>query len=300
MSPSHVSMASPFRWLSRALDVGRRHPQALFGGFALLLGIGLLPSVLQAVFQQVLKPDPDGLMILIAVFTLIGALLLPPLLGGAFRLLHACESGGEARAQDVLALYRDPPMALRMVLTAVLMLGLYALVLGALWRSPGGEFFAGIMKIAMATPPGTEPDISGLVVPQGLLLWLLAAVFALIVLGNTYMLAFAQAALGDRGAAAAVGDGLVASLKNLLPFIGIFLAMTIGGFVLMLVAALALGLAFGVLHLISPALAVALAVPLYFAVMLLLYVVMFGYYYHAWREIFGGGQPPALVAELVV
>ncbi|HEX5757240.1 MAG TPA: hypothetical protein VFY12_12940 [Arenimonas sp.] len=292
MKIAQVGMASPFRWLQRALDVGRRHPQALFGGFAIFLVIALLPTLLQLGLQLGLGLGPEALLAVNGLTLLLSVFLLPPLFGGAFRLLHACESGQAPSALDVLAPYREPQTALRLVLTALLIVLLYALAFGLLMLLPGGGFFADVMRIAATTPPGAQPDVSGLVAPPSLLLWLLAAVFIAIVLGNAYMLAFAQAALGGRGPLLAVSEGLWASLKNLLPFIAVFIAVVLGGFVLALLLVLVAAAVLGVLGMISPVLAALVGVPLYFGLLLLIYVVMFGYYYHAWREIFGAVPPP--------
>ena len=38
MTARTVSMGAPFSWLMKALDVGRRQPRALFGGFAIPVG----------------------------------------------------------------------------------------------------------------------------------------------------------------------------------------------------------------------------------------------------------------------
>lgn len=292
MKIAQVSLASPFRWLQRALDVGRRHPQALFGGFAIFMVIALAPTLLQLGLQFGLGLGPEALLVVNGITMLLGLLLLPPLVGGAFRLLHACESGQSPRALDVLAPYREPQLAVRLLLTAVLIALLYLVAMGLLMVMPGGSFFVELMQIALTTPPGAQPDVSGLNPPASLLLWLLAAMFVAIVLGNAYMLAFAQAALGGRGPVLAVSEGLWASLKNLLPFIAIFIAVVLGGFVLAVVLALVAAVVLGVLGMISPVLAALVGVPLYLGLLLLLYVVMFGYYYHAWREIFGATPPP--------
>jgi hypothetical protein len=59
------------------------------------------------------------------------------------------------------------------------------------------------------------------------------------------------------------------------------------GFVAMLVLALVVGLLAGVLMLASPVLAGMVLLPIYLGLMLVVYVLMFGFYYHGWRDIFG-------------
>jgi hypothetical protein len=147
-----------------------------------------------------------------------------------------------------------------------------------------GEMF----RQAMAAPPGTPPDFTGLDAPPGgLFLWLLGATALLLVLGNAYMLSFAQAALGGRGAVAAVGDGFAGAFRNLLPFLGFAIAAFIVGLILLMIVAVVIGVVIAVVAAINSTLAIVVAVPLYLVLMLAMYVVMFGFYYHGWREIFG-------------
>lgn len=287
MTARTVSMGAPFRWLMKSLDVGRRQPRALMGGFAIVMLVALLPSVLQLIAQFSLQPSPTGLFVIYALVMLLSLLLMPPLVAGAFRLIHACETGQPASATDVLDGYRDMTVAVRMVLTSLVLGVVYVLMILLLLMFPAGQFFGEIMAVAMTTPPGAEPDISGIVVPAGLALWMLAAFFATLILTNAYMFAFARAALSDRSPVAAVGDGFLATLKNILPLLGFFLALLVVGFVVMLLVALLLGLLIGLLAMASPVLALVVAVPLYLGLMLVIYVVMFGFYYHAWRDVFG-------------
>ena len=73
---------------------------------------------------------------------------------------------------------------------------------------------------------------------------------------------------------------------------GPIIAMAFVGFVLLLIAAVVIALVVGLLAMASKLLAVAVAIPLYLVLMLALYVVMFGFYYHGWREIFDLPAPP--------
>lgn len=289
MTARSVSMGAPFRWLMKALDVGRRQPGALFGGFALLLLVALVPSVLQLAGQRLFAAAPAALLTVYAVSVVLSLVLVPPLLGSAFRLLHACESGQPASATDIFHGYRDLGFGLRMLLTMLLAAAVYVLLFGLLFVAlPGKEFFAELIVRAAATPPGGQPDMSGMPpFPPGFLLWLLGAMLGVLVLTNAYMLAFARAALNRQGPVAALLDGLRATLKNLLPFLLIAIVVAIVGFIALMIFALVVGLVFGLLAAVSLGLALVVAVPIYLALMLVLYVVMFGYYYNAWHDLFG-------------
>lgn len=289
MTARTVSMGAPFGWLMKALDVGRKQPKALFGGFGLLLLVAAVPSVLQLGTQTLFPTATTALMVVYGLSLLLSLLLMPPLSGSAFRLLHACESGQPAAASDIFAGIRTPGFALRMILTMLLVVAGYLLVFGLLFALlPGKDFFIELFTRAIATPPGGQPDMTGMPdFPPSFLLWFLGAMAAVLVLSNAYMLAFARAALNERGPVPACVDGVLGTLKNLLPFTLIALAAVVVGFVAVLIVSVLLVLVVGLLAAMSPALAIAVAVPIYFGLMLVMYVIAFGYYYHAWRDIYG-------------
>jgi hypothetical protein len=289
MTARTVSMGAPFRWLMKAVDVGRRNPRALFGGFALLILVGLVPSAVQLGLQAALADSPQLMMSLYLLVVLASLVLMPPLTGGAIRLLHACETGQPASATDVFSGYSDRAFAVRMILTALLLLLVYLVVFGLLFVvMPGKEFMVELFARSLATPPGGQPDMSNMpAFPPSFLLWMLGASAVMLVLTHGYLLAFTQAALAGHGPFDAVLQGFKATFKNVLPLIGFTLVAMIVGFVAMLVVALVIGLLAGVLMLASPVLAGVVLLPIYLGFVLVMYVVMFGFYYHGWREIFG-------------
>lgn len=289
MTARSVSMGAPFRWLMKALDVGRKNPKALFLGFFLMLLVGLVPGGMQIAGQAVFPPASGALMAIYGLSFVLSLLLLPPLVGAAFNLLHACERGQPASATDIFDGYRDLSFAVRMWLTMVLVMLMYVVALGLLFALlPGKEFFVELMVRAAATPPGGQPDMTGMpAFPPSFLLWLLGAMFVVVVLSNVYMLAYARAALNQCGPVQSLLDGFAGTLRNLLPFILIAIVVVIVGFVLLMILGLVAGLAIGLLAALSPVLAAAIGLPIYIGLMLMLYVLAFGYYYHAWQEIFG-------------
>lgn len=288
MTSRTVSMGAPFRWLMKAVDVGRRNPRALFGGFALLMLVALIPSVVQMVAQSLLAESPQLVLAVYLVTILASLVIMPPLTGSAFRLLHACETGQPAAASDIFDGYRDGGFALRMVLTAVLVTLAYLVLAGLLYVvMPGKEFMIELFSRSMATPPGGQPDMSGMPpFPPSFLLWMLGAFAVLLVLTHAYLLAFGQAALAGQGPADSVLAGFKATLRNVLPFLGFTLVAMVVGFVLVLILAIVVGLFAAVLMAVSPVLAGVVLLPVYLGLMLVMYVVMFGFYYHGWREIF--------------
>ena len=293
MTARTVSFGAPFGWLMKAVDVGRRNPRALFGGFALLLVVGLVPSAVQMGSQYAFAGTPSLMWTVYGLATVVSLVMMPPLVGAAIRLLHRCETGQPASALDLFDGYRDTGFAVRMVLTALLMMAVYLLMFGLLYVFlPGKEFFVEAFARSMATPPGGQPDMTGMpelapsMVPM-LLVWMLGMMVVVFVLTHTYMLTITQAALTGDGPVAAVAAGFTATVKNVLPLLGFTLAMLVVSFVVMLVLVLLMALLGAVLAMVNPILAGAVLLPIYLAVALVVYVVMFGFYYHGWRDIFG-------------
>lgn len=302
MTVKSVSMGAPFQWFMKALDVGGKNPKALFGGYLILLLVGVLPSVVQVAIELGLKPSMEVLLAVYGAVMVVSLLLMPPITGSALRLMQDCELGRPASATNVLDGYRDGAFALRMILTSLLLLACYIVVLGLLWMlMPGKDFMIELFTRSAATPPGGQPDLSGMPpFPPSFLLWLLGAFALLMVLTHVYLLAYAQAALGGRGPVAATVQGFAAVMRNLLPFIGFTLVAFIVGMVLLFIVAIVLGLVVGLLVAASPVLALLIGLPVYVALMLGIYVVMFGFYYHAWAEIFGETPPPAPAQDAIV
>jgi hypothetical protein len=288
MSINSVSMAAPFNWFMKALDVGRRQPKALFGGFVLLILVGAVPSVLQVAGKELLGEGSSALLVVYGVSVVLSLLLMPPLMGSAFRLVHACENGTPSAATDIFAGLRDRDFVVRTLLAMLVAVAAYVLLIGVLVALlPGKEFFAALAPRLLDLQPGETPDLTGLPpFPSSFLLWLLAAMAVTMVMQYAYMLGFARVALNGRGPLAAFGDGLKATLRNVLPFVAFTFAAVVVGSVALLLLALVAGVLVAVLSAVSPALGIAAAIPLYLGAMLLFYVLSFGFHYHAWREMF--------------
>ncbi|QOW24384.1 hypothetical protein [Lysobacter sp. H23M47] len=119
------------------------------------------------------------------------------------------------------------------------------------------------------------------------------ATVAMLVIGLVFYgvqaIALGQLVLRGRGVFSALGDGVVGAFKNLLPLL-VFMIAAIVAMILVSIAVLLLAMLIGLLAKFAGAwLAVVLAIPLYIAGILAMYVVMFGAMYHLWRDVCGGG-----------
>ena len=284
-------------WLKNAINLGRGNPKAVFGGAAILLGSALLPTALTLPLQMGLDPGIAGLVAIMAV-SLLASLLMVPLMGGYLRLIDAAENGRPARAGDVFCAYRPGGGALRLIGFALAMLVVYLVAVAAIIAVAGTGILSWYLQAITASQQGGAdpaalqplPEGLGLAVALGSVLWLF--------MSGMYAIGFCQVSLGRRGALAALGDGVVGSLKNLLPLLVMALAALVAMLVLGIVLVL-MAMLLGLLAKLGGAwLLAVIAIPLYLAFLLGLYVVLFGVIYHLWRDVCGGGDGGALPAPL--
>jgi len=292
MTARTVGMGAPFRWLMKSLDAGRRNPKAYFGAIALMIVVVFAMSAVQLVAQVVVGESTAGLMAVYGVITLISMVVMPPLVGGIFRVLDTSDRGLPARATDVFAAFGRVHDLRRLVLVSLLFSAVYLLVVALAYQTAVGAFLIEYFAIAMSTPPGGDPDIEAITelfgrAPDGLALSMLVLFVGLLLWSNAYMFALAVAALRDDGVLASAGAGAMAVLKNILPLLAFFLVLGIVGFIAMLLVMLVVMLVVVAVSMVSPILAAVLMVPVFLLLMLVVYALMFAFYYHGWRDIFG-------------
>ena len=280
-----------FGWLRKAINLGHGNPKAVFGGAALVLVMALLPSLVTLPLQMSAvepggAPDMAKLGAVMAI-SMLGGLLLVPLFAGFLRVIDAADRGRPASAFDVFKPYRQGE-TLRLVGYGLAMLLVYAVMFAVVVAVAGGELARWYMQVLATQGQGTSPAL-----PEGFGLGIATmGVLGLLVMG-IYAISLGQVALGGRSVLGAIGDGVVGSLKNVLPLLVFAVCVVLAW----LVVAIVFGLLFGLLALlgalVSKWLVLVLVVPLYIALLLGVFVVMFGVMYHLWRDVCGDDAAPA-------
>lgn len=290
--------AAGFGWLTRGIDVARRHPRPVLGGAALLLVACLLPSLVTLPFQMHAmqpgaQPSPalfGGLMLV----SMLIALLVVPLYAGYLQVIDAAERGQRARARDIFKPYAQG-QALRLIGYALLLTVIFVALVAVVLMAAGGGLASWYMQAVAAQanhvpPPGLP---AGFMTAFALLsvLWLFMTGF--------YAISLGQVSLGNRGVFAAIGDGVMGALKNALPLLVFALSLLL----VWIVAAIAIVLLVLVVTLLAKLvgmwLVFVLAIPLYIALALVMYAVMFGVMYHLWRDVCGHAAPPAMATAAI-
>lgn len=289
MSTRAMGPMAGFRWLMNAINLGRNNPKAVFGAAALSMVLMLVPSLLTVPLQMTGTQSAGRMAAVIAISMLFG-LLLAPLYGGLLSIIDAAERGRPARATDVFAPYRAGGGAVRMIGFALGMLVVYAAIVAIVLGVVGTGIIHWYTEVlaAQAAKSTTMPAL-----PAGFgTAVALFAVFWLLVMG-VYAVGFGQVALAGRSPLAALKDGFVGSIKNLLPLLMLVVGLFVAWIAVALAVIVLVGIAALLAKLVGAWVLFVVAVPVYIALILALYVVMFGVMYFMWRDICGGSDMSA-------
>lgn len=280
-----------FGWLRKAINLGHGNPKAVFGGAALVLVLAMLPSLVTLPLQMGAvepggAPDMAKLGAVMAI-SMLGGLLLVPLFAGFLRVIDAADRGRPASAFDVFKPYRQGE-TLRLVGYGLAMLLVYAVMFAVVVAVAGGELARWYMQVLATQGQGTSPGL-----PEGFGLGIATmGVLGLLVMG-IYAISLGQVALGGRSVLGAIGDGVVGSLKNVLPLL-VFVVSAVLAWIAVGIVFLLLGMLLAFVGaLVAPWLVLVLMVPLYIVLMLGVFVVMFGVMYHLWRDVCGDDAAPS-------
>jgi hypothetical protein len=288
-----------FRWLTNGISVGFRHPKPLLAGAFFLVVACLLPSLVTLPMQfhamnsgAPLSPTTFGLIM--AASILLG-LLLVPLYAGYLLMVNAAERGLPLRALDIFNPYRKGE-ALRLIGYGLAIIAVYVAMLAIAITVTGGGIVSWYMQALNAQAshqlPPALPDGFGITIALLMLL-------ALFMLGF-YAISLGQVALNRRDVFGAIRDGVIGTLKNLLPLLVFAMSLALAWIVIAIIILLVVLLLTLVGKLIGSWLMLVLVIPLYIALLLVMLSAMFGVMYHLWRDVCGddtvSNVPPQLVA----
>ncbi|MEO8160929.1 MAG: hypothetical protein ABI588_05885 [Arenimonas sp.] len=287
MAVERVGMVAPWRWLQQSVALLRRQPRAIAGGAALLVAIGLLPSMLQLLLLQAMPAQAGPIQALSFVLSL---LVYPPAVGGYFRLLHAADGNASPQPGAVFAGFSDGALARRMVILNVLFVSLSLLAITGLAYTPGGEALAEFGRALATLQPGATalPPF-----PAGALPPLLAMLLVGVVLVSAQGLANAQAALRECAPLPALAAAFSAVWRNLGALLLCYLPLSLLVFLVGMLVALAVVLVSLLLGaVLGKAAAGGIVLLLGVLVAIGLYALLFGFFYYGWRELFDSAPAP--------
>jgi len=277
---------SGFGWLRRGISMGYRHPKPIFGGAVILLLIVLVPSLSMLPFQLHSRiagtpPSPSLFIGTMAVSMLLG-LLVVPLYAGYLQVFDAAERGLPARATGIFNPYRQGD-ALRLIGYGLALVVIYLALLGIVILAAGRGIVAWYMQVLTAQaghlPPPALPEGFGIAMA-------LFTVMGLFMMGF-YSVSLGQVALRRRGVFNALGDGFLGALKNLLPLLVLAASLVLAWIAVAIAIAIVI-FVFALLGmLVGQWLVFAVAIPIYIALILVMFAAMFGVMYYLWRDVCG-------------
>lgn len=287
-------------WLKRAINLGHGNPKAIFGGAGLLFLAILLPTLVTLPLQvgalhAGVQPSGTTMLVTMALSALLGLLVMPAY-AGYLRVIDATERNQPVRATAVFAPYRQGEV-LRFMGYGLAMVLVYAAFFAVVLGATGGGVVRWYMQV-LALQANGQPATAIPALPSGIgLVFALFAAVCLWLMG-IYAISLGQVALRGRSVLGAIGDGFIGSLKNLLPLLVFALCLVVAW----LLVALCVGVAIAVLALLGKVvgawLTFVLVVPLYIALVLMMFVVMFGTMYQLWRDVCGDDATPTTAEAL--
>jgi hypothetical protein len=288
MATRAMGPGAGWSWLKQAINLGRNNPKAIFGAVALLALVGLIPSVLQLALQFGAGLGPEQVLMAVGLLTLVMIVVYPLLIGGVLRVIHDSEQGRPTRAGAVFDTFRAGNGRGRLIGFGVLLAVIYIATFVLMLAAVGGDFMTWYMQAITA---GMQPDAGAAAalpaLPQGFGTVMGLSMLAGLFFGGVYAIGFGQVALNDRGVGASLGDGVVGTLKNLLPILVLAVIVFVLMLALMLVVLLVGGLLAVIGGMVHQVVAMLLIAPLYLGMLLVMYVVMFGVMYYMWRDVCG-------------
>lgn len=296
MTTRAVGPGRGWGWLQQAINLGRHNPRAIFGAAALMAVVALIPSVLQIVLQLVFKESASATMAVMAITTVLSMVVTALLIGGMLRVIHAAENGQPTHATAIFDPFREGEVRGRLIGFGVLMMVIYLGVFFVVLSLFGKDFMRWYWELitsaqAMQAAGGAAAPPNLAEMPEGLgRVMAIGSLFALF-MGGVYAIGFGQVALGGRRVGEAFVDGLRGTIKNVLPIVVLAVLSVLGMLVLTLGVVLVAGIITLVVGLVSKTLALVLLLPIYFAMILLMYVVMFGVMYFIWRDVCSDAAP---------
>ncbi|WP_222565432.1 hypothetical protein [Novilysobacter antarcticus] len=300
MSTRAMGPMAGLGWLTRAINVGRNGPGAVFGGAALMTVVVLAAAfagvAVQLALAATMGDSLTGMMVGTAVMSVLVLVIMAMMVVGFLRLLDKVESGSGARATDVFGGFGDLATSLRTIGLMVMLVVLQYVILVAVLMAFAGGFVRWYLQVLQSSIAGGADPAVLTQLPAGMGVASVAMLVVGLVFYGVQAIALGQVVLRRRGVFSALGDGIVGAFKNLLPLL-VFVIAAIVAMIVVAVAIILLAMLIGLLGKFAGAwLAAVLAIPLYIAGMLAMYVVMFGAMYHLWRDVCGGGATAGAMA----
>ena len=295
MSSRSARIGEMFGWIPSSFGLVTRNFGSMAGASLITLLVGLLmvlPLVL-VIFASlkglgspgvpVAPPDMTPIVIGYCAMLVVGLALMPPLVGGWFRLCEAADRREAVSALQVLGPYRDGATWARLVVFALLAMLTYVVFFGAIVLLFRGAFTE-LMAMQAAQMAGMQPDPNPAVLGKILLMYAVMIPVGSL-LQTVYMVGMAEVALRPTSALVALKDAFATVGRNLAKLLVFGFCLLVAFMVLAFVLGLLVALVFVALSFLSPVISMVLVGLLYIAALCFIYPLMFAGGFYAWRSL---------------
>lgn len=294
MTTRTAGIASGWRWLWNAVNLGSGNPRAIFGGAALVAVAVFVAAIVLSIVLGLLAIEGGTAQLVASTVVSVPLLvLMAALMVGYLRVIDAVENGRPASATGVFSAFGDSTAWVRAIgvllalalLQYVLIGGLVALVA----PETGRWYLENLEAAAAAADPAAQ-----MALPAGFGRAMAIFLVVVVLVYAAQAISLGQVALRNRSVGEALRDGFAGALRNALPLallLLVSLAVMVAVIVLLAVVAMvvtALGAAGGTGVMV--ALGVLVGVPLYLLFLVVMLVVSCGVMYFMWRDICGDGD----------
>ena len=249
----------------------------------LVLVCGIVPSLFVTALQFLFPNNQAMFFVAMGLSVLIG-LALSPVFAGFLQVIHAIETGQPTRALAIFAPYRTGVWK-PVIGFSLLMWVVYAIAFALVVWAAGPDVRQIYADLLAASSSGAQP-MPMETMPPGFLRAFAVAVVCGLLIGGIWTIGYGQIAIPRRGVVASLIDGFIGTLKN------------IPALIVLLLAAFLLfdrpgdrvpdrrdGARDDREFRRRSGSSIVLLVPLYIALALAAYIVMFGLAYAMWRDI---------------
>lgn len=277
------SPAAGWSWLKSGFSVADKDASSVLGASALLL----LCAVLIAVAQRAVGLNATSGLALRVVAALASGLVLPILMGGFMRLIDANRRGRPVSAWMVFQPFQSGPDALRLALFGLCMTLVYLAFLLLVMSTVGHSVLLWSQQVAAMKAHGASlRDMPPLPHAFGPTMFLFTLFY--IFYGGAMAIGIGQVALQNETPLAAIRDGAIGVVKNVLPLFVLAICGFVTAVVLTVILAIVLLIAGMLAGLISHALATALPFAILLVAMLPICACVMGVNYAVWNEVTNG------------
>ena len=294
MTTRTAGIASGWRWLWNAVNLGSGNPRAIFGGAALIAAVVFAVAIVLSIVLGLLAIEGGTAQLVASTLVSVPLLvLMAALMAGYLRVIDAVESGRPASATGVFSVFGDSTVWMRAIGVLLALALLQYLLIGGLVALLAPEAGRWYLESLEATAAAADPAAQ-MAAPAGFGRALAIFLVVAVLVYAAQAISLGQVALRNRGVGEALRDGFAGALRNALP-LALLLLISLAVMIVVIVVlavvvlagtALAAAGGTGLLMLLG----IVIGVPLYLAFLVVMLVVSCGVMYFMWRDVCGDGD----------